>query len=143
MGDLSLFLKENKKQKKTTTFPATASLCDAEGNPLAWEIRSLSTRDNEQIRDECMKSVPVKGKKGQYTKDLDTAKYLARMICACVVVPDLNNKQLQDSYGVRTPEDLIKEMVDNPGEYDELAQFIQEYNGFDEVLQDKKQEAKN
>lgn len=65
------------------------------------------------------------------------------MICACVVEPNLNNQQLQDSYGVKTPEELIREMIDDPGEYDEFAQFIQNYNGFDETLQDRKDEAKN
>ena len=110
---------------------------------MEWVICPLSTKDNELIRDECIKNVPVRGKKGQYQKDLDTGKYLAKMICACVVEPNLNNQQLQDSYGVKTPEELIREMIDDPGEYDEFAQFIQNYNGFDETLQDRKDEAKN
>ena len=42
-----------------------------------------------------------------------------------------------------TPEELIYEMIDNPGEYTELADFIQNFNGFDETLQDKVDEAKN
>lgn len=143
MSNLSLFLKENKKQKKNATYPATKSLCDENGKVLEWVICPLSTKDNELIRDECIKNVPVRGKKGQYQKDLDTGKYLAKMICACVVEPNLNNQQLQDSYGVKTPEELIREMIDDPGEYDEFAQFIQNYNGFDETLQDRKDEAKN
>lgn len=143
MSGLSLFLKDNKKKKQNTTFPATKSLCDEEGNALGWVIRPLSTKENEMLRDECTKNVPIRGKKGQYRQDLDTWKYLAKMICACVVEPDLNNKDLQDSYGVRTPEELVKEMIDDPGEYDEFAQFIQNYNGFDETLQDRKDVAKN
>lgn len=31
------------------------------------------------------------------------------MICASVVEPNLNDKDLQNSYGVMTPEDLIRE----------------------------------
>ena len=72
MSNLSLFLKENKKQKKNTTYPATKSLCDENGKVLEWVICPLSTKDNELIRDECIKNVPVRGKKGQYQKDLDT-----------------------------------------------------------------------
>ena len=41
------------------------------------------------------------------------------------------------------PEDIIKQMNDNPGEYNEFAEFIQKFNGFDETLQDKVNEAKN
>ena len=65
------------------------------------------------------------------------------MIATSVVEPNLNNKDLQDSYGVMTPEELIKEMIDNPGEYNNFARFIQEYNGFDETLNEKVEKAKN
>ncbi len=42
MSNLSLFLKENKKQKKNTTYPATKSLCDENGKVLEWVICPLS-----------------------------------------------------------------------------------------------------
>ena len=41
------------------------------------------------------------------------------------------------------PDDLLKEMVDNPGEYQDFATFIQEFNGFDTTFEDKVEEAKN
>lgn len=143
MEDLSLFLKGNKKTRKNTKYAATKSLCDKNGNPLLWEIKALSTVENDRIRAECMKNVPVAGKRMQYRQELDTAEYLAKMICACVVSPDLYNKELQDSYGVKTPEELIREMIDNPAEYDDFASFIQGFNGFDETMQDAVDKAKN
>ena len=42
-----------------------------------------------------------------------------------------------------TPEDLLAETVDDPGEYNNLAAFIQEYNGFTETIEDKVEQAKN
>ena len=74
---------------------------------------------------------------------LNTSKYISRLIVASVVEPDLNNKELQDSYGVMSAEELIKEMIDDPGEYNDFALFIQTYNGFTETLQDEVEEAKN
>ena len=44
MSNLSLFLKKNKIQKENTTYPATKSLLDENGNPLLWEIKPLTTR---------------------------------------------------------------------------------------------------
>ena len=38
------------------------------------------------------------------------------MVAASVVYPDLDNAELQDSYGVKRPEELLLEMVDDPGE---------------------------
>ena len=49
----------------------------------------------------------------------------------------------QDSYGVSTPEDLLLAMVDDPGEYNELAAFVQKFQGFDTSFDDKVEQAKN
>ena len=143
MANLHSFLKTNKKEKPTTTYPATKSLCDENGEPLLWTIKPLSTKQNDRLRDSCTVEVPVAGKTGMYRQKIDTSKYLAKMICACIVEPNLYDKELQDSYGVMTPEDLLAEMVDDPGEYNNLAAFIQEYNGFTETIEEKVEQAKN
>jgi hypothetical protein len=143
MSDLSRFLKANKIKRENTTFAATKSLVDAKGNPLPWTIKPLTTKENDAIRDECMIEVPVKGKPNMFRPKLDTSKYIGKMICACVVEPNLYDKDLQDSYGVMSPDDLLKEMIDNPGEYQEFATFVQNFNGFNTTLEDKVEEAKN
>lgn len=143
MGNLSLFLKKNKKVRTNTFYAATKSLCDEKGNPVEWEIKALTTKESEDIRSECTTEVPVTGKPGMVRPKVDTKAYIAKLIAACVVFPDLYNKELQDSYGVRTPEDLLKEMVDDPSEYNALAEFIQNFNGLDESLEEKVKEAKN
>lgn len=143
MSNLDRFLKQNKKIRENTTYLATKSLTDEEGNPLSWTIRPLTTKDNDKLRDECTIEIPVKGKPNVFRPKLDTSKYLAKMIVASVVEPNLNNKDLQDSYGVMTPEDLIKEMIDDPGEYNDFASFIQNFNSFTTTLDEKVEEAKN
>lgn len=143
MGNLSLFLKKNKKVKENTQYAATKSLCDEKGEPLKWEIRPLTTTEAEDIRVLCTAEVPIPGKKGMYRPKVDSGVYIAKLIAASVVFPDLYNKELQDSYGVKTPEELLKEMVDNPGEYNAFAEFVQNYSGLDETLEDKREEAKN
>ena len=143
MSKFSRFMKENKAVKENTTYAATKSLTDENGKPLEWTIKPLSTKENEDIRDACMVDVQVTGKPNMFRPKLNTSKYIAKMICACVVEPNLYDKELQDSYGVMTPEDLLREMVDNPSEYQEFAAFVQNYNGFDTTLEDKVEEAKN
>ena len=143
MSDLSRFLKANKIKRENTTFAATKSLVDAKGNPLPWTIKPLTTKENDAIRDECMIEVPVKGKPNMFRPKLDTSKYIGKMICACVVEPNLYDKDLQDSYGVMSPDDLLKEMIDDPGEYNKFLAYVQEFNGFDSNMEDKVEEAKN
>lgn len=143
MSNLNRFLKANKITKGNTTYAATASLTDEKGKPLLWTIKPLTTRENDKLRDECTIQAKVAGKPNLTQPKLDISKFIAKMIATSVVEPNLYDKELQDSYGVMTPEDLIKEMIDNPGEYNNFAEFIQEYNGFNETLDEKVEEAKN
>ncbi len=143
MSNLSQFLKKNKVKKENAKFVATKSLCDEKGNPLEWEIKAITTKENEEIREDCTIEVPVKGKPNVYRPKLVTSKYIARMLAAAVMYPDLYNAELQDSYGVTSPEELVKEMIDDPGEYNEFASFVQKFNGFDSGMEEKVEEAKN
>ena len=143
MSNFNRFMKNNKIAKENTTFPVTKSLVDEKGEPLLWVIKPLTTTENEKIRDDCMIDVPVVGKPNMFRPKLNTSKYIAKMLCACIVEPNLYDKELQDSYGVMTPEDLLHEMVDDPGEYQAFVGFVQDFNGFNTTLEDKVEEAKN
>lgn len=142
MSNFSKFMKANKIQKQNVMHPVTKSLTDENGEPLLWEIRPLTTKENEAIREACTIDVPVKGKPNAYRPKVDMNKYQTKLMCAAIVNPDLNNAELQNSYGVMSAEDLIKEMVDNPAEYTDLMIFIQNLSGF-KTLQDEVDEAKN
>ena len=143
MSNLSMFLKKNKKMRKNAFYPASTSFVDDKGEPIKWEVRPLTTAEDEVIRDECTVDVPIPGKKGQYRAKIDVNAYMAKQMAAAVVFPDLNNAELQDSYGVMTPEALLKEMIDNPSEYMDFANFIRENSGFDKELTPEIEEAKN
>lgn len=142
MSNFSRFMKQNKVQKQNVFKAVTKSLCDEDGKPLQWELQPISTKMNDSIRESCTTEIPVKGKPNQFRMKVDMVAYQARLMCASVVYPDLNDKELQDSYGVMTPEDLLKEMVDDAGEYTELMSFVQEISGFT-TLQEDIEEVKN
>ena len=44
---------------------------------------------------------------------------------------------------MKTPEDLLMAMVDDPGEYQNLAAYVQQLQGFNVSFEDKVNEAKN
>lgn len=143
MGDLSRFLKKNKAVKENLRVAATKSLTDEKGMPLMWEVRPITTKEDNRMRDECTIEVPVTGKPGLYRPKLNSEKYLAKMAASCIVYPNLDDKELQDSYGVMGAEQLVMEMLDNPGEFNTFMNRIQEYNGFTDTFQEKVDEAKN
>lgn len=143
MSKFSKFMKANKTVKENEMHAVTNSLCDDAGNPLEWEFRHITSKENEDIRESCMLEVPVTGKPNMYRPKLKSSIYIQKMITASVVTPDLYDSELQDSYGVKTPEDLLLAMVDDPGEYNDLAAYVQKFQGFNVSLADKVDEAKN
>lgn len=142
MSDLTRFLKKNKVTRENRQYAATRSLTDENGKPLMWTLRPITTAENESLREECTREVQVTGKPNLFRPKLDTARYVEKMLVAAVAEPNLYDKDLQDSYCVMTPEALLKEMVDNPGEYNDFAEFVQKMNGFT-TMDDKVAEAKN
>ena len=143
MSNFSRFMKQNKIAKKNENFAPTKSLTDENGNALDWEFTHITSKQNEDLRESNTYDVPIKGKPNMFRGKLNTSKYLADMIVASTVSPDLYNKELQDSYGVKTPNDLLFALVDDPGEYSDLCRWIQQFQGFTETLDDKVEEAKN
>lgn len=144
MSKFSRFMKGNKKERENGFYAPTASLWDGEaGKPLEWEFRHLTSKENDALRDACTVEVQVTGKPNLFRPRLDTSRYLNRMICAATVCPDLYDAELQDSYGVKTPEDLLYALVDDSGEYSDLCAWMQGFQGFSRTLEDKAEEAKN
>lgn len=142
MSKFAAFMKQNKKVQENTFFPVTKSLCDEAGNPLKWEFRHITSKDNDRIRQDNTKDIPT-GKPGIFRQKVDTANYIRDLVVASIVAPDLYDAELQDSYGVKTPGDLLAAMVDSPGEYNALVEYVQKLHGFDVTLEDKVEAAKN
>lgn len=143
MSKFSRFMKANKIAKPNEKYAPTTTLQDENGKPLKWEFKQITSKENEALRDSCTIEVPVKGKPNLYRPKVKTAEYLAKMIVASTVYPDLYDKELQDSYSVMTPEELLYAMVDNAGEYQDFTMWMQKFQGFTKNLDDKVDEAKN
>lgn len=143
MSKFSRFMKANKIAKQNEKYAPTTTLQDENGEPLEWEFRPMTSKENETLRDSCTVEVQVTGKPNMYRQKLNTSQYIAKMIVTSTVYPDLYDKELQDSYGVMTPEDLLYALVDDPGEYNDLAAWVQQFQGFTKGLEELVDEAKN
>lgn len=143
MSRFARFMKSGKVVKPNEQYAATRSLVDESGAPLAWEFRHITSKENEELRESCTVDAPVAGKPNVYRPRLKTSLYMQKLIAASVVTPDLYDAELQDSYGVKTPEELLLAMVDDPGEYAALAAYVESLQGFDGGLEEKVQQAKN
>lgn len=143
MSKFARFMKSNKTTKENGFYAPTASICDENGKPVEFEFKHITSKQNEDMRERCTVDVQIVGKPNMYRPKLNTSKYLTQMIVASTVCPDLYDAELQDSYGVKTPEDLLFAMVDDAGEYQDLCVWVQKFQGFTKTLEDKVDEAKN
>ena len=140
MSDFSVFM--GGKSKNETTKYVASKRFTKDGKPVEWEIKPIDSDLDEALRKECTKKIPVHGKRGQYTQETDTDKYIAKICVACTVYPNLNDAELQDSYGVKSGEALLKKML-LPGEYTEFKAKVMEVNGYDMSMEELVDEAKN
>ena len=143
MSDFRQFFKDHKIEKKDIKYAVTKSIVDKDGKPVKWTLRHLTSKEIDQIKRKCTYEKKVPGRNNQMVERVDTDRMTTELITAAIVVPDLRDSALQDSSGVKTPQDLLFAMVDEPGEYAALEQKITEMNGLNESLDEKVEQAKN
>lgn len=141
MSDFAVFMAGNAEKNEIVKYPASKKFVK-DGKVVEWEIKAISSDLDEAIRKECTKKVPIPGKRGQFNQETDTDKYIGKMCVACTVFPDLNDAALQDSYGVKSGDALLKKML-KPGEYAEYKAKVMEVNGYDLSMEELVDEAKN
>ena len=143
MSDIKAFLKQNKEVNENVKVVVSDGFKDEKGKPIPFEIKELTAMEDEAIRNACMKKVQVVGKKNQYTSELDSNRYIRLLCTNSVVFPNLKDAELQDSYGVSTPDDLLVAML-TAGEFNILAEKVSELSMNKSVITDEDiEEAKN
>lgn len=142
MSDFAVFMAGSAIKDEVVEYIASNRFVDAKKKPVAWKIKAIDSDLDEAIRKECTKRVPIKGKRGQFTMETDTDKYVAKICVASTEYPNLNDAELQSSYGVMSGEALLKKML-KPGEYTEFKAKVMEVNGFDMSMEELVDDAKN
>lgn len=136
--DLKAFLNTGNKTTETFEYVPTQKFKDENGKAIPWVFKKLSIDEYEAIRDECTSINFADKGKTKFNNTLFNKKF----VCNSIVEPNLNNAELQDSYGVKKAEDLVTLMFDNAGEYYNLLGYLLEVNGFKGFSEDA-EEAKN
>lgn len=141
-NNLSAFLAQNAIKVENEKYVASKRFIGENKKPIEWEICCITSDEDIALRKNCTRKVQVPGKKNQFTNETDYDKYLTKLAVKCVVYPNLNDADLQNSYGVMGAEQLVTTML-TPGEYNDLLEKIQAVNGFEVTFDDKVEEAKN
>lgn len=99
-----------------------------DGKPLPFKIKIIDQDTNDRIIRAATKTYT---KHGQSFRELDSQEYGRKLILACVVSPDFQDKEMCDYYKCIDPSSVPGKMLSS-GEYQKLVSAINKFNGFDE-----------
>lgn len=132
--DLKAFMAQNALKAENRKIKVSDRFLDESGQSILWEIRALTSEEDQNFRKASTKRTPVPGKKNLFLPETDYNDYMQKVVIASVVYPDLHDKELQDSYGVMGADELLNKML-LPGEFSTLSEAVQEICGFDLEIQ--------
>lgn len=140
MSDFSEFFAQNKVATEVHEFVASKGyVSKTTGEPLKWKLRKVDEFVHKRIKKDSRIKTKTNGAV-RYTHDNDL--YLSKLAVASIVYPDLNDKELQNSFNVMCAEDLLDRML-SAGEYTMLSLEIQKINDFDIDINEQIEDAKN
>lgn len=142
MSEFKAFFAENVEKVDALNYVVSERFKDENGKPIPWVLKALSAKEEEAVRAEATRREPVPGKPGQYREKMDTNAYVRKIAVRTVIWPDLNNAELQNSYGVFDAESLLQTMLLS-GEMIHLTEKVTEVNKLSETFDEKVEEAKN
>lgn len=139
--NMRAFYRDSVEENKSVFFPASKRIKDEEGNPVMWELRVLGYDEIKAITKRNTKNVPNKVT-GAAEKRTNTEEAAMEMTLKSIVFPDLNDADLQDSWGVVGAEALLKAML-TPGEIVDLENAVQSAAGYSTEMDEKITTVKN
>ena len=138
---LKAFMAENAIKAAEVEYVASKRFIGADREPVAWRIQPLTSEQCDDILKTCKKKEFVPGTR-EVKISTDSEKFVTELVTACVVYPNLNDADLQTSYGAIGAADLVHKML-TPGEYTDLGNTVQQTNGYEVGMGDKIKRAKN
>lgn len=138
--NLTAFLKSNVEIVNQVEYVASNRI-KAGDEPVAWKINVLQNKVIDKLRNRYTKMIKD-GKTGVTREKFDSQGFNDAMLLESIVFPNLDDMELQDSWGVNDPLELVKAML-TPGEYADLLNAVVEAQGFEVGMDEKVRAVKN
>ena len=138
--NLTAFLKNNVEIVNQVEYVASNRI-KAGDEPVAWKINVLQNKVIDKLRNRYTKMIKD-GKTGVTREKFDSQGFNDAMLLESIVFPNLDDMELQDSWCVNDPLELVKAML-TPGEYADLLNAVVEAQGFEVGMDEKVRAVKN
>lgn len=138
--NLTAFLKNNVEIVNQVEYVASNRIKVGD-EPVAWKINVLQNKVIDKLRNRYTKMIKD-GKTGVTREKFDSQGFNDAMLLESIIYPNLDDMELQDSWGVNDPLELVKAML-TPGEYADLLNAVVEAQGFEVGMDEKVRAVKN
>lgn len=126
MKDISVFFKDKNVKNEIRKVKISDRFKDKDGNVVEFEIQPLNPVLYTKLKDNNTKITIAKDGNG-YPK-MDTVAITKELLSKCVIYPNLNDTELQNSYGVMGALDLATELLTTV-EFNTLVEFLWKIHG--------------
>lgn len=136
MSKLMNFLIENSVEELTEEVPVGERFKDNEGNLLKFKIKAVPSDEFATLQKQCT----VTRKKGKV--EFDSKKFNEQIAINYTIDPNFRDAEAIKKLGVLTPEQLLNKTL-LAGELTALVEAISKLSGFDQDIDELREEAKN
>lgn len=141
MYDLSFFMPGKADVVEEIKAPISKRFRDKEGNIIPFIFKPISTERVDEIEKMSMRNIVRKNR--VVGKEVDQARFMARIAVETTVYPDFKAAELRKAYKTEDPVEVAKKVLHVAGEYAEWIAKASEVNGFEDSIEDLEEIAKN
>ena len=117
---LKSFFKENNIKIENVKYIASDRFKDENGEVIEWELKVLDNKKVDELRNRFSSRSYVNHKE---EFKFNSEDFMKVFVTEAIVFPNLTDKDLQDSYGVFSPYELLQEIL-TVGELTRLTEYI-------------------
>ena len=128
---LKSFFKENNIKIENVKYIASNRFKNENGEVIEWELKVLDNKKVDELRNRFSSRSYVNHKE---EFKFNSEEFMKVFVTEAIVFPNLTDKDLQDSYGVFSPYELLQEIL-TVGELTRLTEYI---NNLHDYKADKK-----
>lgn len=128
---LKSFFKENNIKIENVKYIASNRFKNENGEVIEWELKVLDNKKVDELRNR-FSSRSYANHKEEFK--FNSEEFMKVFVTEAIVFPNLTDKDLQDSYGVFNPYELLQEIL-TVGELTRLTEYI---NNLHDYKADKK-----
>lgn len=136
------FLKQNKKEQEPIEIFVSDNFKDEKG-PVPFILKIISAEEADRITDTCIEPVIDPQTRRKVGSEVNQKRLQMELLVKSIISPDLENKDLQESWDARNATDLLNKMLDMREKSVLLTEFDTYFKPSEQVSIDAEEETKN